>query len=419
MTVPPYERFVGSTVDGRLPDIIQKNIHKGRRLKESDHVDNIPVGFYWTDMDTVAATVGLPAGRAGNIRVYGNNEPDTFRVQVYYPFRENAIYTRWIYGGVPHASGWQKFSADNDSSGSTDEVAENADPTKIVCMGDSLTEGYSSGALWSKDESWPGKLQALLPNATVTNRGFSGATSDQLGLHMGWNRLLFNVPEGKILGSGTTTLTSSQEVGQFGGATAFNVYGYVNGLYGALKYDPVATSYTFTRAVAGSDMVTNVAMYEGRFIEHRSEVATLFIGRNDITKGEIGFETDVVTHILKTYRDVMEWYLKPERKSVLLMGTITRTDETPNHAGYKSVMELNQALKDRWPGNVWLVQDYITSDKVWSDTGITPNQDDLAAQSQKMSPPSLFDDVTHYNKATAEAIAKNVAFQLRNRGWTL
>lgn len=45
---------------------------------------------------------------------------------------------------------------------------------------------------------------------------------------------------------------------------------------------------------------------------------------------------------------------------------------------------------------------------------------DLDAQAQGMTPPSLFDDVTHYSKATAEAIgSKLVAGWLRAKGWVI
>lgn len=289
--------------------------------------------------------------------------------------------------------------------------------TQIACIGDSLTDGYSDGAAWDEADSYPAQLGAWLgAGYTVTNLGFSGATTDQINLRLGAQPLHMRVTGGQIPASGPVTLTSDQVIGGWGGPTDFNAYGYLAGIYGILQYTS-AGGYTFTRSGSGDPITTTTAVFEGEFRDHATDTLVYMAGRNDITKGTQGMESTIVDHMMRGYVDVMR-YPTPRRAQVALCGTITRTDETPGSPGFHAVQELSTRLRLLYPGNVIDVQGYLIGADVWTHTGITPTTDDLAAQSQGMTPPGLFDDVTHYSRATAKAIAEHlIGPWLKAKGW--
>lgn len=61
---------------------------------------------------------------------------------------------------------------------------------------------------------------------------------------------------------------------------------------------------------------------------------------------------------------------------------------------------------------------YYMSADVWAHTGITPTQDDLAAQAATRMPPSLAMDNTHYSQSANQALVTNVVKpRLISLGW--
>src|SRR5690606_30903918 len=96
-------------------------------------------------------------------------------------------------------------------------------------------------------------------------------------------------------------------------------------------------------------------------------------GRNDITKNTTGMEATVADHVIRGYSEIMA-YATPRRKQVVLLGTITRTDESPGSAGFEAVQEIATRARALWPAEFADLQGYLTGSQVWADTGITPTQ---------------------------------------------
>src|SRR6185312_4261254 len=140
-------------------------------------------------------------------------------------------------------------------------------------------------------------------------------------------------------------------------------------------------------------------------------------GRNDISKNVRGMEPTIPDHVVRSYTDAYE-FMTPRHKQFIFTGTITRTDEAPDSDGFKMVQEIRERVRQLFPSNFVDLQGYLTSADVWTHAGITPTQADLDAQAQGMTPPSLFDDVTHYNRAAAQAIAVHLfAPFIKQKGW--
>ncbi len=75
-----------------------------------------------------------------------------------------------------------------------------ATPTTVLCLGDSLTEGYGL----SKEEAWPAVLEGLIKasgrtDVTVINAGISGATSASALSRLKWHLKTIKKPAIVIL----------------------------------------------------------------------------------------------------------------------------------------------------------------------------------------------------------------------------
>lgn len=291
-----------------------------------------------------------------------------------------------------------------------------SNPTRWACVGDSLTDGYSNGAQWAEADSWPSKLQALLPAGTaVTNYGQSGATSDQINTLMGAQTLAFRVPSGTIPASGAVALETGQIIGGWEDVTDLSFTGWLYNIPGTLTR--TAGAWSFTRTAAGkAKPVGRRAYFQATYRDIAWDSAIIMYGRNDITKAVQGMEASIPDHTIRAYTDYVEFMI-PRFKQFIVCGTTTRTDEPENSAGWLKVTEINTRLRALYPSNYIDVQGYLVNKCIY-DLGITPTQADLDAIAAKTIPPSLMDDVTHWSRAVANALAVNLfAPFIIKKGW--
>lgn len=393
--------------------------------------------YYWSS-DANATGKNLPVDRAGALTNHRMSLSDWFTAQTYLPFRDPNLYVRYFYQNEPYtdnntdADGWLRFPSSGavesliadaisnlDTGGSEDAIPPRSSLTSITCFGDSLTEGYSNNVKWGDEESYPAALgRELGAGVTVTERGMSGASSATINLRAGAAPVTFRVPAGTIPGArwSAIPLETSQEHNEWASG-AVNRYGYIGGGYGLLKL--VDGAWTFTREEAVDDMTADFVTFLGEYKDAAGDTIIYGAGRNDITKNLSNIYPSPVESVKASVIEMLA-FSNAQTKQVAFLGTITRTDETPESEGYKQVYEVNDWIRDRYPDRHIDLQGYLTGSQVWVDTGIIPTQADLDAQAQGMAPPSLFDDVTHYSKATAEAIGSSlVADWLRVRGWVV
>ena len=296
--------------------------------------------------------------------------------------------------------------------------------TQIACVGDSLTRGNSGGSNWDLEDAYPAKLEAWLDGAaTVTNHGLSGYTSDQVNLQNGLTAFRVRIPGGQILASGATPVQTSQVIGGWPDEDyPLTLPGYLEGVRGTLRRDDDG-DWDFTRLSSGKAVPATMGTFRGHrpslpageFLQRHTII--LGYGRNDIARGVRGMESTVLDHVMRGYQDAFH-SVDAREKQIVFLGTTCRTDDTPESDGYQQTHELRQRLRTLYPAHFCDLQGYLLSERVWTDTGITPTQADLDAQDSGMSPPSLFDDVTHYSRTTAQAIAQHLIGPfLQQKGW--
>lgn len=423
-----------TTKYGALPGAVY-----GKRLPTDVQLDTFfEIGNHYMENDSFTSIErGFPVPRGGRLNVLPFNNANTHLVQIYWPFRHPGFFVRYIYSsapytGVPYGSankGWQEFRNWAETLAALDLKAdknlipvERSDPIQWAAVGDSLTDGYSNGARWDEVDSYPSKLAAELPaGTTVTNYGQSGATSDQINLLLGLTPFRVRINGGTIPATGPVNLTVTQVIGGWNDTQDLTFSGHLEGIYGSLKR--TAGAWTFTRSATGEAL----ARTYGTFRAFNGAMPSLAgigghslivgYGRNDISKVVKGMEASIPDHVIRSYVDAYE-SMSVRDKQVAMLGTITRTDEDPDSDGFKMVQEIRVRLRELFPTHFLDLQGYLTGAEVWTHTGITPTQADLDAQALGMTPPSLFDDVTHYSRAAAQAIAEHlVAPFIKQKGW--
>lgn len=286
--------------------------------------------------------------------------------------------------------------------------------TSVACLGDSLTQGYGPDAGWPAADAYPAKLATEL-GITVQNFGRTSDTSDMVLIRTGLHRLRFKVVGGVIpADTSAVTLTTSFKHDWPG-----DIYfaGNLNGIFGTLRI--AAGVWTFTRSAAGTAVTTATADFIGSQPLSASTV-TVWFGRNDLAFGNGGMEGDSVSHVVANYQAVVE-RLTATHKNVMLFGVTSRVDDTVANGRLTRVNEVNDRLRQLFPGKFADVQKYLVT-KAIHDVGLTPTAEDTTAMQEGRIPPALYNtgDVTHFTKPTAAALAKYfVAPYLRGKGWVL
>lgn len=288
--------------------------------------------------------------------------------------------------------------------------------TAVTAFGDSLTDGGSNGELWPESDTWPVKLDSVLPNATVTNLGYSSATVDELLLRIGAMPLRVIVPAGGIPPSGNALVTPTQTYGMPAGTRPIDTTYNGGGVRINKNSDGTWQLYNFgsTTIPAGEALIPPAAAWAGR----NGDTAIIWIGVNNNTGNVKGLEETVADHIVAGHQRLVAW-LSPQVKQFMILGITTRTPETTGAAANDTVLEVNRRLRGLFPGNFKSIQEYLRTQAL-TDLGITPTQDDLGKIAAGVLPPSVLasGDVGHISKETATVVATHfVKPYLVAKGW--
>ncbi|WP_427130300.1 hypothetical protein [Pseudarthrobacter sp. S9] len=278
--------------------------------------------------------------------------------------------------------------------------------TKILCVGDSLTRGYTGSTAWDIADSYPSKLAGLLPDVSVVNQGFGGNPVDEIRLRVAALKLYLTPVGGVIPASGAVDVTTRQAIGWVPGNTV-SLNGSLLGVSGTFTRSP--TSMTFTRSSSGASVtVSTPAPLLISKPDYSGYTAIIWTGRNDVSYGCLGHEKTVPDHVVAASIEFIEW-LSPHIRQFAIVGTTNRVDEPRGTDKYNQVIEINTRLAALYPGKYINVRDYLVNHAIY-DAGMTPTQADLDAMANDTPPPSIMDGGSHYNIPIAPLLAQNVFY---------
>ncbi|MGV0109848.1 hypothetical protein [Arthrobacter sp. CP30] len=289
--------------------------------------------------------------------------------------------------------------------------------SRLATIGDSLTDGYFGGTGGQRADSYPTKLQALVPaGVQVFNVGTSGFTVDEEAVRIGALPVPLTVTGGTIPASGPVPVTTTAVIGWRPSGTLRNLPGSLAGIPGILSRTNSDTSFTFTRSTAGSEVVVPGApVFVPDYTGHAGDTAIILLGRNNVSFSVKGADATIGEHVAKGIARIVDW-LSPAIKQVLIVSNTTATNETAGAAGHTTVTDINARLKAAYPSRYLDLRTYLVKQAIY-DLGLTPTAADTTAMNADTLPPSIMDDNTHWSKATAGLVAAHINDYLTTRDW--
>lgn len=351
--------------------------------------------------DIVSAKAAFTSGAA-----YFAADWNTSAMAMLIPTKVPAPYV-W---GVGDTAGYLAIAAEDDGSIRVPKLNP-ASRIQVSAMGDSLTNGYSSGAAWALTDAWPAKLQGALSGITVTNLGRSGATSSEVNFSVGAKQMWFT---GTVAASGSSTVATLQ--GQAGFQRQFDVVGTLGGVQGTMRR-LIDGTFSFTRSTSGTAVaLTAPTKFLPTNGNRFGDIVIIGIGRNDVTYLGATMGDDVIRHVVASVQTLVESLIH-QSKRIVITGTITATNEPSGSVNYNRITAINNWLKQLYPA-YWLdIRRYLI-DKAMTDLGLTATTDDQAKIASDTLPPSIMDDSIHYSRATANILALNQYKPfLTEKGW--
>ncbi|HLU99232.1 MAG TPA: hypothetical protein VKZ89_20555, partial [Thermobifida alba] len=236
--------------------------------------------------------------------------------------------------------------------------------------------------------------------ATYYSGGFSGQTGQVILARLGSRKLRLAADVTIPAGTSQVTVTFSNLTPQQS-ALSFNAR--LGGIDGLLqKAAGVGSPITFQRHASGVSTLVEAGA-ELTFTggeDQRQAVTILNPFKNDLARNVEGW-VDVEDAITWTI-DAYDW-LGSLGRQVVVLGHFVDTDLADDDPARERILRWNREVRAAVGSGHFLdLAGYVTSARVWTDTGITPTSDDLAHQARGNKPPSLSTDSLHLN-ATANA----------------
>lgn len=275
---------------------------------------------------------------------------------------------------------------------------------KLDDWGTSLTAGSGVGETWTAAETWPARAGTVMPGTTVTNKGRSGDTTDEILIRMGVHSIYFAVTGGSIPTAGAVAVT-----------TKFKSYiprdrsfpGSLAGVAGTLAFTFATNTWTFTRTTGGSAVaVAGSVLFVTDQLSTKKNAFTFEAYRNDADFNVTGLEGSIEDHVIANHRKVLD-FLPGGDKRVIFLGPTLNVNEKVGTAGYTRVWSTVNRMKYLFPGTFFSLLDYLI-DHALDDAGITKTAADITAIANREAPPSIFitGDTTHFRKEIADVVGR-------------
>ena len=242
------------------------------------------------------------------------------------------------------------------------------------------------------------------------NGAKGGERSDHIAARLGSVPALLNFPSNIVPASGAVLVSSSNLSIS---ASLRSYTGWVTSMEGEKVHGTLSSTssaITFTRTEAGNSIPVKPST---PFIpeigpQHRGDTAFLWMGKNNITQVD-----RVISDTDKSYE-----YFVPLVKRVIVLGHFMNTGQAAtNNNTRTSLLKINQAHAERYGDCYFEVNDYLTSNQLWIDTGIKPTDIDLAEQAMGNKPPSVSSDAGHLNGAGYLAVSNRLKAHIQTLGW--
>ena len=331
-------------------------------------------------------------------------------------FRFPGVITDRLFVGGKEITAGGSGNGDSAFSQGDRYVNSNGDLVPLIPDTKKMSAWGSSSLVVSGGSDNFAAMAAQLGVTNWSNQGQPGESSFQSAARFGGVPYTLIFPGNTIPASGSVAVTCTQTPSNFRNSFLKSFTGIVAGVPGTLSWS--SSSLRFTRTGTGSD----VSLSGGAdFVptipaSYRDGVALLWMYKNDIKYDDVAnpevTEDVIFNNVLKTVT-----HLTTLSKRCLVIGVFN--DSSYSNPIWKTRLEsLNNRMRGYFGDLYCDTQDYICSEQIWSDTGITPTASDLAMQAQGYKAASLSADAAHLNSVANNAVVQNVIKpKLVSLGW--
>ncbi|MGV6871354.1 hypothetical protein ACUSIJ_01495 [Pseudochelatococcus sp. B33] len=159
--------------------------------------------------------------------------------------------------------------------------------------------------------------------------------------------------------------------------------GTLAGVVGVLSQAGAGKPLLFRRSADGNAVpLPDGSPFTSRHLRYRDSVFILEIGKNDVSAGRAA--PDILRDILK----IDSWF-SPYKSQAIIMGLFP--DGGYSDARRRTVNDINAGLKAAFGIRFVDQLEWLLSDRLWIDIGVTPTQQDLDEQANGYVPRSLMD----------------------------
>ena len=292
-----------------------------------------------------------------------------------------------------------------DTSDVDSIVVEESDAVRIVCWGDSLTEGYNA------TNSYPEEI-AKLSGLEVINYGIAAESAEQIACRQG---AIQTYVEPMVIPADTTPVAFDTLTGD-GNPSDMAYYATkplgitIGGVEGTMIYNKDDSTYYFTRNEAGEEVeiteLTQVAT-EGMINRTNNDIQVIFIGSNN--KPNLNSIHDIISLQKKMieYSDTDKYIIVGYTAKPLI----------------PELVAINDLLEETYGDKFLDASEYFTT-KALEDAGIEPTEEDLANIAQNQIPSSLLafwhngqPDDLHGNEIFNELLGKLIYEKIVELGY--
>lgn len=359
--------------------------------------------------------VGFEADSMGVPLLFRGNNGIAWAIDNDSNFRSPGVITdKLIVGGKEITEG----GSGGDSVLSPGDRYVNSDGDLVTLLPDTkkMSSWGSSSLVVSGGSANFAEMASELGIEDWNNQGQPGESSFQSAARFGGAPFTLNFPGNVIPASGAVNVTCTQLPSNFRNSYLKSFSGAAEGVMGTLSWS--STTLRFTRAAAGSEVSVagGVDFIPTLPASYRDGVVILWMYKNDIKYDEVAnpeVNEDVIfNNVVKTFK-----HLTALAKRCLVIGIFN--DSSYSNPVWKTRLEsLNNRMRGYFGDLYCDTQDYICSEQIWSDTGITPTASDLAMQAQGYKATSLSADAAHLNSVANNAVVQNVIKpKLVSLGW--
>ena len=273
-------------------------------------------------------------------------------------------------------------------------------------------------AIWGSSVTdpnfWPRPQWDLVPKhfgvTDIYLGGKAGETADQISSRIGAKPVKLKIVGGVIPESGAVNVETDYPL--YNRAVLLSFSGTLNGVHGKLSYNAnSSTEFTFTRTNSGNAInITETHPFIPDATSYKNAVIMMNVGKNGISAGR-----ESADYVYQRNVEIMNFF-SPLTKRVLIIGQFVNGGET-NQSVINAIHDVNSLLKARYGKLFFDIQEYITSDQVWLDAGITPTQSDLDSQENGQKPPSLSTDGGHFNDIGNKTISEKALQIIQSFNW--